>query len=129
MLSYGKGITYWPVVEVVKRLDAFPPDETAGSAIRSLLGEGRVGDECKGDSLGVPRAPRAEAQKGWFACSTICTGERKRSSTLWRSWPELAGDAPILLLSMARPDLLNFSQFHIAGRRQSERNRNDDRAA
>ena len=38
-LSYGEGITYWPVVEVVKQLDALPRDESAARAIRSLLGE------------------------------------------------------------------------------------------
>jgi hypothetical protein len=38
-LSYGEGITYWPVVEVVKQLDSFPSDELAANAIRSLLGE------------------------------------------------------------------------------------------
>jgi class 3 adenylate cyclase/tetratricopeptide (TPR) repeat protein len=35
---YGEGITYWPVVEVLKQLDAMPPDPEAASAIRSLLG-------------------------------------------------------------------------------------------
>ena len=38
-LPYGEGITYWPVVEVLKQLDVTPPDETAALAIRALLGE------------------------------------------------------------------------------------------
>jgi class 3 adenylate cyclase len=38
-LPYGEGITYWPVVEVIKQLDALPSDPDAGAAIRSLLGE------------------------------------------------------------------------------------------
>src|SRR4051812_25625391 len=37
-LSYGEGVTYWPVVEVVKQLDALPSAERAANAIRSLLG-------------------------------------------------------------------------------------------
>ena len=37
-LSYGEGITYSPVVEVIKQLDALPTDETAANVIRSLLG-------------------------------------------------------------------------------------------
>jgi hypothetical protein len=37
--SYGEGITYWPVVEVVKQLDAAPSDPAAESSLRSLLGE------------------------------------------------------------------------------------------
>ena len=38
-LPYGEGITYWPVVEVLKQLDVLPPEEAAARAIRSLLGE------------------------------------------------------------------------------------------
>ena len=38
-LTYGEGITYWPVVEVLKQLDVLPPDPDAASAIRSLLGQ------------------------------------------------------------------------------------------
>ena len=36
---YGEGITYWPVVEVVKQLDMRPTEDSAAVAIRSLLGE------------------------------------------------------------------------------------------
>jgi class 3 adenylate cyclase/tetratricopeptide (TPR) repeat protein len=38
-LPYGEGITYWPVIEVLKRLDVLPADEAAVAAIRSVLGE------------------------------------------------------------------------------------------
>jgi class 3 adenylate cyclase/tetratricopeptide (TPR) repeat protein len=38
-LSYGEGITYWPVVEVIKQLDALPSDPSAAASLRSLLGE------------------------------------------------------------------------------------------
>ncbi len=38
-LPYGEGITYWPVVEVLKQFDTLPSDEAAAAAIRSLLGE------------------------------------------------------------------------------------------
>jgi class 3 adenylate cyclase/tetratricopeptide (TPR) repeat protein len=38
-LPYGEGITYWPVVEVLKQLDTMPPDDAAAAAIRALLGE------------------------------------------------------------------------------------------
>jgi class 3 adenylate cyclase/tetratricopeptide (TPR) repeat protein len=36
---YGDGITYWPVVEVLKQLDVLPTEKAAAAAIRSLLGE------------------------------------------------------------------------------------------
>jgi hypothetical protein len=38
-LPYGDGITYWPVVEVIKQLATLPSDPAAAAAIRSLLGE------------------------------------------------------------------------------------------
>jgi class 3 adenylate cyclase/tetratricopeptide (TPR) repeat protein len=38
-LPYGEGITYSPVVEVLRKLDVRPTDEVAAAAIRSLLGE------------------------------------------------------------------------------------------
>jgi hypothetical protein len=40
---YGEGITYWPVVEVVKQLGALPSDPAAATALRSLLGESEQG--------------------------------------------------------------------------------------
>ncbi len=42
-LPYGAGITYWPVVEVIKQLEAVPSDRAAAAAIRSLLGESDAG--------------------------------------------------------------------------------------
>ncbi len=36
---YGEGITYWPVVGVLKQAKVLPPEEAAAAAIRSLLGE------------------------------------------------------------------------------------------
>src|SRR5262245_24986694 len=38
-LSYGEGITYWPVVEVVLQLGRRPSEPRAAAAIASLLGE------------------------------------------------------------------------------------------
>jgi class 3 adenylate cyclase/tetratricopeptide (TPR) repeat protein len=42
-LPYGEGITYWPVVEVTKQLDALPSDPAAAASLRSLLGESDEG--------------------------------------------------------------------------------------
>jgi class 3 adenylate cyclase len=42
-LSYGEGITYWPVVEALKQLGAVPSDPAAAAAIRSLLGQSDQG--------------------------------------------------------------------------------------
>ena len=37
-LSYGDGITYWPVVEILKQLETLPEGDAA-RPLRSLLGE------------------------------------------------------------------------------------------
>src|SRR5438067_985064 len=37
-LPYGEGITYWPVIEVVKQFAALPSDPAAAVAVRPLLG-------------------------------------------------------------------------------------------
>ncbi|HET7044630.1 MAG TPA: AAA family ATPase, partial [Gaiellaceae bacterium] len=38
-VSYGEGISYWPVVEVLKQVAVLPADEVAAATIRALLGE------------------------------------------------------------------------------------------
>src|SRR5262245_58466801 len=38
-LPYGEGITYWPIVEVLKQLASLPSDPAAAASLRSLLGE------------------------------------------------------------------------------------------
>ena len=42
-LSYGEGITYWPVVEMLKQIGALPADPAAASSLRALLGESGEG--------------------------------------------------------------------------------------
>jgi class 3 adenylate cyclase len=42
-LAYGEGITYWPVVEVVKQLNRLPSEAAAAATIRSLIGETQTG--------------------------------------------------------------------------------------
>src|SRR6185503_6266106 len=42
-LAYGDGISYWPVVEVVRQLGTLPEDAAAAAALRSLLGESEAG--------------------------------------------------------------------------------------
>ena len=38
-LPYGEGITYWPVVEVLKQLAVVPPNEAAAATVDTLLGD------------------------------------------------------------------------------------------
>ena len=107
-LPYGEGITYWPVVEVVKQLDALPVRPGRGRsdplAARRDASEGTIG---RGDRLGVPQAARgAGAERRSSSSSTTSTGARRRSSTWSSTSPSSRPSAPILLLCMARPELL-----------------------
>ena len=81
-LPYGEGITYWPVVEVVKQLAVLPSDPIAAAAMRSLLGEtdsGRAGTRSPGRSGSCWRSRRR-----WSWSSTTSSGARRRFS-IWSS--------------------------------------------
>jgi class 3 adenylate cyclase len=81
-LPYGDGITYWPVVEVVKQLDAVPSDPAAGEAIRSLLGESEHGTSA--DEIAWRSGSCWRSRRRWSVSSTTCSGLRRGSSTSWR---------------------------------------------
>ena len=104
-LSYGDGITYWPVVEAVKQLLR---DEAApNAAIAALLGEGDVvADEI---ALAVRRLFETSAREHplvvyfddlqWAEPTFLDLIEHV---TDW------ARDAPLLVLCSARPELLEL---------------------
>ena len=106
-LSYGKGITYWPIVEVVKQLDALPKNEAAAAAIRSLLGKIESGTSGKEIAWAFRELLEQEAQDAPLVCvlDDLHWGE-ETFLNLVEEVAALARDAPILLLCMARPDLL-----------------------
>ena len=79
-LSYGEGITYWPVVEVVKQLDGAPVGSGGGG--RDPVAAGRVGrrDERATRSPGRS-ASCSRSRRRWSSSSTTSSGARRRSST------------------------------------------------
>ncbi len=96
-LSYGEGITYWPVTEMLKqllgaeaqsRLGELALDEAAGKALGALLGE-----EAGLTSTEEIAGPCASCSRRWrragrsSASSTICTGARRPCSSLSRTSP------------------------------------------
>ena len=107
-LSYGQGITYWPVVEVIKQLDALPADEAAAAAIRSLLGESEAGTSAEEIAWAFRKLLEQEAQAQPLVCvlDDLHWGE-ETFLDLVEHVADLARDAPILLLCMARPELLD----------------------
>ena len=105
-LSYGEGITYWPVVEILKQLKALPAGDAA-RPLRSLLGEtdelARAGEI----AWGFRKLLEQEAQQRPLVC--VFDDLHWAEETLLdlvEHVADLSRDAPILLLCMARPELL-----------------------
>ena len=107
-VPYGEGVTYWPVVEVLRQLDLPAADDAAGAAIRSLLGEAGV------------RGATSTEEIAWAFRKTLEHAASERPLLVVFDdiqWGEetfldlvehvalLSSGAPILLVCMARPEL------------------------
>ena len=103
-LPYGEGITYWPVVEAVKQLAALPSDPVAEAAVRSLLGESDVGTS--GDEIAWAFRKLLEEQAPLVVVFDDIQWGEKTFLDLVESTALLSTGAPLLLLCMARPDLV-----------------------
>jgi class 3 adenylate cyclase/tetratricopeptide (TPR) repeat protein len=125
-LSYGEGITFWPVAEIVRQATGIPDDEPPDVglvAIRSLLGE-----EPDADGIAARVAAAVGLISGTYAIQETFWAVRKllEAMALRRPlvvliddihWAEptlfdlidhvvqLTADAPILLLCTARPEV------------------------
>ncbi|MDP9255239.1 MAG: AAA family ATPase [Actinomycetota bacterium] len=116
-LSYGDGITYWPVVEVVKqllgsapeqRLAALGLDASASRAIQAVLGEGGVVASVEEIAWAMRVLLEAVAADAPLVVvlDDIHWGE-EAFLDLVDHVADLSRDAPLLLLCMARPELLD----------------------
>jgi class 3 adenylate cyclase/DNA-binding SARP family transcriptional activator len=104
-LSYGEGITYWPVVEVVKQLAVLPSDPAAAAAMRSLLGES--GLATSGDEIAWAFRKLLEEQAPLVVVFDDIQWGEETFLDLVDSMAMLSDGAPILLLCLARPELLD----------------------
>ena len=104
-LSYGEGITYWSVVEVVKQLDAVPSDQQAAAAIRSLLRESDV--TAGTDEIAWAFRKLLEEQAPLVVCFDDIQWGEETFLELVESTALLSTRGPLLLLCMARPELLD----------------------
>ncbi len=102
-LPYGEGITYWPVVEILKQLGASPSDEAAAAAIGSLLG-GTDGVTSAEEIAWAFRKLLEEHAPLIAVFDDIQWGEETFLDLL-EHVALLSSGAPILLLAMARPQL------------------------
>jgi class 3 adenylate cyclase/tetratricopeptide (TPR) repeat protein len=105
-LSYGEGITYWPVVEILKQLGTLPEGDPA-RPLRSVLGESEVPATPDEVAWGFRKLLEQEAQEQALVCllDDLHWGEETLLD-LVEHVSDLSRDAPILLLCMARPELL-----------------------
>jgi class 3 adenylate cyclase len=106
-LAYGEGITYWPVVEVVKQLDRLPSDKAAAAAIRSLLGESVAATSAEEIAWAFRKLLEEASHEHALVCvlDDLHWGE-ETFFDLVEHVADLSRDAPLLLLCMARPELL-----------------------
>ena len=103
-VPYGEGITYWPVVEVVKQLDTMPSDEAAAAAVRSLLGESDVATT--GDEIAWAFRKLLEEQAPLVVVFDDLQWGEETFLDLIESTALLSSDTSLLLLCMARPELV-----------------------
>ena len=116
-LSYGDGITYWPVVEVLKQLLGSTPeqriaglglDPSAARAIHAVLGEGGVVASVEEIAWAMRMLLGAFAADAPLVVvlDDIHWGE-EAFLDLVDHVADLSRNAPILLFCMARPELLD----------------------
>jgi class 3 adenylate cyclase/tetratricopeptide (TPR) repeat protein len=107
-LPYGEGITYWPVVEVLKQLGVAPADEAVAAAIRSLLGETEGQTSAEEIAWAVRKTFEQAASQRPLAVvfDDVHWGE-ETFLDLIEHVALLSTGAPILVACMARPELLD----------------------
>ena len=103
-LPYGEGITYWPVVEVVKQIAALPSDPAAAAALRSLLGE--TEEATSADQIAWSFRKLVEEQAPLVVVFDDIQWGEETFLDLVEAAALLTAGAPILLLCMARAELL-----------------------
>ena len=104
-LSYGEGISYWPVTEVVKQLD---PGEAEATALAAILGDEAAASSPEEIAWSFRKLleSRAAEQPLVVVFDDVHWGE-PAFLDLVEHIADLSRGAPILLLCMARPELLD----------------------
>jgi len=126
-LAYGHGITYWPVAEAIRHGAGIPegdPPETTAARLREVLGAEPDAERIAaivGGLLGIVDSPPAPDEIFWAIRKTFEALARSRPLILvfddvhWgeptfldlvEHMADWTRDAPILLIAMARAELL-----------------------
>jgi class 3 adenylate cyclase/tetratricopeptide (TPR) repeat protein len=106
-LPYGEGITYWPVVEVVKQLPPTTNGAKGTEVIAGLVGETDIVTSSPEIAWAFRSLLEAVASERPLVCvfDDVHWGE-ETFLDLVEHVADLSRDAPILLLCIARPELL-----------------------
>ena len=104
-LSYGEGITYWPVVETVLQLGRRPSDPRAAAAIASLLGESE--EPAAADEIAWAFRKLLEESAPVVCVFDDLHWAEPTFLDLVDHVADWSRDAPILLVCIARPELLD----------------------
>jgi class 3 adenylate cyclase/tetratricopeptide (TPR) repeat protein len=104
-LSYGEGITYWPVVEAVLQLGRRPSDARAAAAIASLLGE--TEEPATADEIAWAFRRLLEESAPVVCVFDDLHWAEPTFLDLVDHVADWSRDAPILLTCIARPELLD----------------------
>ena len=105
-LSYGEGITYWPVVEILRQLGSLPEGDAARPVALAARRDGRAAS-AEEIAWGFRKLLEQEAQAQPLSC--VLDDLHWAEETLLdlvEHVADLSRDAPLLLLCMARPELL-----------------------
>jgi class 3 adenylate cyclase/tetratricopeptide (TPR) repeat protein len=113
-LSYGEGITYWPVVEVVLQLDRRPSDPRAAAAVASLLGESE--EPATADEIAWAFRKLLEESAPVVCVFDDLHWAEPTFLDLVDHVADWSRDAPILLVCIARPELLDRRQTWAGGK-------------
>jgi class 3 adenylate cyclase/tetratricopeptide (TPR) repeat protein len=104
-LSYGEGITYWPVVEAVLQLGRRPSEPRAAAAIASLVGESE--EPATADEIAWAFRKLLEESAPVVCVFDDLHWAEPTFLDLVDHVADWSRDAPILLVCIARPELLD----------------------
>jgi tetratricopeptide (TPR) repeat protein len=111
-LSYGDGITYWPVIEVVRqlrpRLEELVQDPRVLMTLRGILGADQTVSSTEEIAWAVRKLLEAVAAERPVLCvlDDVNWGE-ETFLDLVEQVTALARDVPLVVICMARPELLD----------------------
>jgi class 3 adenylate cyclase/tetratricopeptide (TPR) repeat protein len=107
-LSYGEGITYWPVVEVIEQLPELELEATPRQALASIVGDEAVATSSDEIAWAFRKLLEAAAQERPLVCvfDDLHWGE-ETFLDLVEHVADLSRGSSLLLLCIARPELLD----------------------